>query len=145
MNIMKKTFLLILILFCISKISLSQTEWAPVGAKWHYSLTYATSYQEDFNVLESTKDTIVNARNCKKIVKFATTCDDRPQTEFMYEDSNRVYFYDEYSNKFNLLYDFNKTTGESWNIPVNFNSNYDSLLVHVDSTSTVIINNLSSG
>ena len=140
---MRPKILLTFLFFIIVQFCFGQNEWAPIGAKWYYTLKFASTNAEDFNIMESMKDTVINTITCKKILRLNITCDDRPQIEFMYEDSNRVYFYDEYSNKFNLLYDFNKTPGETWYIQVNDNSNNpDSLLVHVDSISTIIINGI---
>lgn len=129
----------IFIMFTMAKV-MSQNEWAPLGAKWYYTMTYASNSDIDYNYFESIKDTTINNITCKKIYRLHETCDDRSKYEYMYENNNKVFFYDEFANEFNLLYDFNKLPNEIWHIKVNHGGYLDSLLVHVDSVSSIIIN-----
>jgi hypothetical protein len=136
---MKKTLVLLALSLTIVCINSFSQSWAPVGAVWTYTETFASSYEVDPSVVTSVKDTIVNSINCKKIRYQFGTCN--YASSFMYDDSDRVYFYDAPSNKFNLLYDFNKLPGETWYIKASgLSGGKDSSLVHVDSTSTVVIN-----
>jgi hypothetical protein len=137
---MKKTLVLLaLSLPFVSTNSYSQT-WAPVGATWTYTVTFASSYAVDYGILTSVKDTVIDSQNCKEI-QYQQGGDCNYASSFMYGDSDRVYFYDPPSDKFNLLYDFNKHTGETWYIKASgWSGGKDSLLVHVDSTATVVIN-----
>jgi len=141
---MRTKILIITIILSSFKVSNCQT-WAPIAAIWTYTETFASSSAVNYNIIESVKDTIINLKNCKKLHFLKWTCNTFSQNEFMYEDSNRVYFYDAFWNKFNLLYDFNKLPGESWFIRVNNCSggDNDSLMVHVDSISTILINGYS--
>lgn len=137
---MKRKLLTVISCFILSNAIFAQNEWAPLGAKWYYTLTNSSSSDISFNYLESVKDTSVNNIQCKKLSRLHETCDDRPKLELMFEDNRRVYFYDEFTSMFTLLYDFNKLPDEEWYIRVNNGWNIDSLLVHVDSVSSVYIN-----
>ncbi len=131
-----------IVLFFFSFVSaFAQVEWAPNGATWYYSLKHPNSAEESYTVFQSIKDTVINSILCKKIIKSNTTCDLRPISEYTYKEDGRVYFYDVFSNQFNLLYDFNKLSGETWFIRVNDPANYcDSLLVLVNNVTVQDIN-----
>lgn len=131
---------LFLFLFVSAK---AQEEWAPIGATWHYTLKHPNSAEESFTIFQSIKDTVVNSITCKKIIKSNTTCDLRLDYEYTYKEDGKVYFFDTFSNQFNLLYDFNKQSGESWFIKVNNSSGVcDSLLVIVNGVTVQEINSV---
>ncbi len=139
---MKKVILLFVIsIVCESSYS---QNWAPVGAEWHYSesLFWGFPISEDYIKLESVKDTVFNGVICSKLNKrHIPVCWGRPYTEFMYSDDNQVFFWDFQLDKFQMLYDFHKTTGDSWEIEVYDEDNdIDTLLIVVDSTDIININ-----
>jgi hypothetical protein len=125
-------------MFCIGQ------NWAPIGATWYYTEGFATSGDVDYFKIESAKDTLIQGKTCKKLMKrHKPLCADRPDVEFMYSENNRVYFLDTNFNSFQNLYDFNANTGDQWIIKI---KNYhnpqiaDTLFVHVDSTTVDTIN-----
>jgi hypothetical protein len=141
---MKIIALAIVSCFLLGNAMFAQNEWAPLGAKWYYTMTNSSNSDINFNYFESVKDTSINNIHCKKLSRLHETCDDRSKSELMYEENRKVYFYDEFANEFNLLYDFNKLPDQIWYIKVNNHGiNFDSLLVHVDSITSVLMNNQS--
>ncbi|MGD0712169.1 MAG: T9SS type A sorting domain-containing protein [Bacteroidales bacterium] len=135
---MKKLIVILALIFPFISINSYSQTWAPIGATWTYTETFASSYEVDPSIVTSVKDTIINSINCKKMQYMIWTCN--YSSNYMYDDSDRVFFYDATSSRFNLLYDFNKHSGETWYIKVDDYHGNDSSLVHVDSTSTVVIN-----
>ena len=137
---MKKYFLIIIINLLFSKVSFTQNEWAPIGAKWTYTQTFYMSTSIDTFTIMSVGDTIIQSHQCKILIKSDEICDCRPLREFMYSDSGKVFFYDNSRNSFQMLYNFNANIGDSIVIyPANFPTN-DSIVSIVDSIKTIIIN-----
>jgi hypothetical protein len=64
---MKKKLLLFIVL-CIAIKGHSQS-WAPIGAKWTYSVFYANGPQQEFREWMCTRDTLVNGQLCQLIVR----------------------------------------------------------------------------
>jgi hypothetical protein len=130
---MKKIIIILSLLTCIFTPIFSQN-FAPIGAKWYYS---ADDYQPPFNrnyiLIESIKDTVVLGRNAKKLTQtnfYGAGGSISSDLGVFYFDSNRVYIY--LYNRFNLLYDFNATQGDTIYIvetfPLNCGGNNDTLI-----------------
>ena len=139
-----RTFATIFV-FCIVTLSVKSQEWAPVGATWHYTeeIFMPTTIDKDYIKFESVKDTMYQGMLCRKITKrHDNSCTDRPAVEYMYSQNDKVYFWDEHFNSFQVLYDFSAGQGDSWVILLtDMNpADVDSLIVKVDSTNTAIIN-----
>jgi len=135
---MKKFYLIstIIILFCNSIYS----QWAPIGAKWTYTMTFNMSNNIDTFVIRSVGDTSIQGHLCKILQKNAGLCDLRPLREYMYEDNSKVFFYDNSRNIFQMLYDFNGNIGDSIIIyPDDYPSN-DYISTIIDSISTINVN-----
>jgi hypothetical protein len=75
-------------------------EWAPVGAKWFYSVPELGSGNPFDSVLiyESTGDTIINSQTCKNISYGYNN------NIFMYSDNQKVYYWK--YDQFNIIFDF---------------------------------------
>ncbi len=135
---MKKIILItaIVIFFCNSLFS----QWAPVGAKWTYTETFYMSTAIDTFTIRSIGDTAIQSHQCKILKKSAGICDCRPIREYIYEDSGKVFFYDNSRNSFQMLYNFNANIGDSTVIyPADYPSN-DYIATIIDSISTININ-----
>jgi len=135
---MKKHLLIIIINLLFSKVSFTQNEWAPVGAKWYYDypgyngwLNYAT--------VESVGDTIIQGVNCR-ILQTSRNIDSLRL--YTYSDSNIVRVYK--NGNFYKLYDFNANIGDTWEvIDVFSRCGTDSMAtVIVDSIGYVTINSV---
>lgn len=115
-------------------------EFAPVGAKWHYTQHHAFSGDIDYLTIESVKDTVVDGMECRELHN-GVLCGAYSQSQsFIYEDDSVVYFYDKLSNSFQVLYNFKARKGDSWMVKFNAAGAPDSLQVRVDSVYTSLIN-----
>jgi hypothetical protein len=142
-----KTFaaLFISILFFAGFCKGQTNEFAPIGAKWwydhFYDINYAdTSYDIGYVLIESVADTIINGINCIKLTSISVSPqgDVSPFTDplFVFEDSGRVFCYSYDDSLFHTLYDF---TGEDWYAYDFIYGSGDSVLIQVDSVSTIEI------
>jgi hypothetical protein len=140
---MKKAILFSIGLFSLLSVQ-AQLEWAPVGAKYYHSVLSEAQIPQAVFVSEVVGDTIIAGKNCRT---FNTWW--RPYCEgwrFTYEEEGRVYFYDEESDRFGLLFDFNKGAGESWWMPVCSQHEgeipADSMQIFVDSVGITNLNGM---
>lgn len=113
--------LFILISFFTLNMIYSQ-EWAPIGAKWFYS-TPGTAGGGGLLIIESHKDTIIEAKNCKKL-KFSDIkqqaigvneyiWDTLVTYEFFYYNSDSIEHFDRSNDYFYKLYDFTIEDGDT--------------------------------
>jgi hypothetical protein len=120
-------------------------EWAPIGARWHYTERFAFSDDVDYLMFTSEKDTLFNGIWCNKLLKrHSMFCTDRPPDyEITFSRNDTIYFYDPNFEQFQVLYDFNAQTGDSWIIRTKDTFNppdIDTIMVVVDSTGIIDIN-----
>lgn len=112
---MKNLLVFTFVFFC--SLSFAQN-WAPAGAKWHYSyIGFASGYVEIANV----GDTIIAGQTCQKLQKTfnglqfgVTPMNYIFDTTYTYENNGFVYVLDQ--NQWKVLYNFNATVGEHWPI-----------------------------
>lgn len=111
---MKKYTIVFLTFLSFSFSGISQN-FAPIGAKWHYSADdYSPPFNSNYILIESVKDTIVQGKNAKKLNStfFGGSGGSSPWAiNIVYSDSNKVYLYR--YNQFHLLYDFNANQGDT--------------------------------
>jgi len=107
---MKKIFIIFLMIQNIC--SFAQTEWAPIGATWHYNRPYVTNEQCVY--FKSLKDTIIQNNKCRVIeVKI------NPQSSsplmldkiYLYQQNDSILYFD--TEKFCLLYNFAAKIGDT--------------------------------
>lgn len=117
---MKKAIHLLLL---FPSICWGQIDWAPVGARWWYGKTQwspvSPSYIVGYYNMVSEEEVIIQGRTCKKLSwenedQYCVTCDEQLRPYYIYSDSGRVYYYNHDLESFMLLYDMNRTIGESW-------------------------------
>ncbi len=134
------TFLLVLIAFTTTQAQ----SWAPIGAKWHYELIYAFWPGSSYNTATVTSDTVINGITCSRIDWLTYSCNIRPQIEYMYQDSGRVYFWESTLNDFVRLYDFNLQTDDTLDIYTVIQSQttppFDTVRFVIDSIYNVVLN-----
>jgi hypothetical protein len=110
---MKSTLLFFALVF--SLLSFAQN-WAPAGAKWHYTyIGFSSGYVEIANV----GDTIISGQTCQKLQKtfnglqFGVTPTTYIfDTSYTYENNGVVYVLEQ--NQWKTLYNFNAVVGEHW-------------------------------
>ncbi len=129
----------VILAFGICFITLLSTaqNWAPIGAKWTYAAFNNTNGNISYREWICVGDTIVGVDTCRIIRRLGFPMDQDIVNQLItYEDSNRIYMYNIFSNQFTVLYDFNKNAGDTWI------TNVDScdIVITVDSTDTELIN-----
>lgn len=118
------------ILFLIAFLTIEGTRgqnFAPVGAKWHYTQNEFLGPGLGYFSFESVKDTLVQGQPCRKI---AGNSGCFWISEFMFDRNDSVFFYHPQREEFCLLYDFGATVGDMWTV---YHYNLDSTVVRVDS------------
>lgn len=125
-----------------SSLGLFAQDFAPIGSEWHYDEHFAFSPTIDYIKFMSEKDTLIYGEVCRKITKrHRLGCNDRPDVEFLFTRNDTVFFLDTVFNQFQILYDFNAESGDSWIIKVkDAEIENDTVFVAVDSTSIKTIN-----
>lgn len=136
------TFLLFMILYPV--IGFAQ-DWAPTGAKWHYSRYFAFVDMEEFTVLESMGDTIINGITATHItVSPPGSCTNVDSDVFMYQTAEKELFAkinDEAD--FHMLHNYAAQPGDSWEFPLKKGTggfNKDTLVYTVTEVDTIDIN-----
>lgn len=119
--------------------------WFPSGATWNYSEHFVSSSQVSYLQLEVLNyDTLIHGKTCTPIFRSVGTlyCEDRPSIEYVYDENDKVYFYQPFLDTFQVLYDFSLPQGQSWSFIVEYNNhqNIDTVEVLINSISTVNIN-----
>ena len=110
---MKSTTLFLALFF--SSLSFAQN-WAPAGAKWHYTyIGFSIGYVEIANV----GDTVMAGQTCQKLQKTfnglqfgVTPTNFIFDTTYTYQSNGIVYVLEQ--NQWKTLYNFNAVVGEHW-------------------------------
>lgn len=122
---MKNKLLLFFLVFSNIVLSQENTDFAPIGAKWHFN--YAESmlpWYQGFLLIESVSDTIINDVDCRKLVKTIYEYDYENNEvveplvighEFITQVNDSVLIYRD--GKFKKLYDFGAEIGDTLSIP----------------------------
>lgn len=104
----------------------------PRMSEWYYEIQNddgSITYQH----LEYTADTTIGNERPKIIIRSNTHYDRDFWTdvthEYIYEEGNKVYWWNKELEEFTLLYDYTAETGDEWEIKVG----QESIIVHVDS------------
>ncbi len=100
-------------------LHLSAQNFAPLGAKWTYQIGSGccnNGREKDFVEWSVVQDTFIHQQNCRMLLKKGISIEGFPDTIFVYQDHQQVYYFDFYSHTFTLLYDFGKQKNESWKI-----------------------------
>ena len=137
-----KKILLAFISICFLT-NLYAQEFAPIGAKWHYTENFAFSANVSYLYAESVADTVIKGKNCKKLINNGgLACGYHSFQDYIYNQDSAVYFYLAATDTFQLLYDFKTKKDSSWIIvfSTDVSSYLDTLKVTVDSISFVNIN-----
>ena len=134
---MKKTTILS-ILFAIS-LQVTAQNFAPIGSIWHYTQGTVNPDLTSFKTLESVSDTVINGKDCRKLIEVERYLDTIGTSfQYMYSENDSVFFYAE--DNFHLLYDFGAMTGDT--IILNYFPTWNGtpLKMIIDSTSTIMVN-----
>ena len=114
----------------------SPNEFFPLGTEWYYEIKYLNG-DVTYQHLEYAADTAINSRRTKILVETNTMYDKNGVThEYIYEDGNRIYWWNKDLQEFTLLYDFGAGVGDEWVINVGMGE----ITVHVDDVQNVSYN-----
>ena len=138
--------LLFIIVISLNTIVTAQVEFAPVGARWtsdyHQSVSpfvFPQYWVPKF--LDCTGTDTIQGYVCKKLEgDLACAFVDTPI--YIRQDGGKVYFYNNQTEDFHLLYDFDAAIGETWTIsgvPYFSNNFYDELEVTVVAIEEILI------
>ena len=139
MNLKKMKAISIFIILSFLQFFLNaQTDFAPIGAKWHYTKPLINYPDFSYSVFTSIKDTIINNTDCRIIQRYCPmningNFEPNYTNYFFYTDSNKVYY--AINDQFQILYDFNKNAGDYWIRDCSINKD----TVFVDSVSSISI------
>ena len=138
-----RTFLGLLLALIVTD-GYAQVEWAPVGAKWWYGPWGTTgngSYCDDgYSTISVVGDTIINGTEAR-VLSFESFGKDltTERHEYIYSDSDRVYYYDKQSGLFERLYGFGLSPGDTLVVYGSAVDGYPSFMNVLDSIDTVVI------
>ncbi len=115
-----KRVVIFLILF-IPFLCKGQTEFAPMGAEWHFSYNIDTELpNQNYTNHKVVKDTVIEEQICRKIEGTLYQKDSTIMLQplFVYNRNDSVFFFNNFLNRFTLLYDFTVAPGDTLVIPV---------------------------
>jgi len=88
----------------------SQTEWAPIGAKWYFSHPKPTS--NDYVVFESKKDSVIQGK-VSRLIDVRLNGTNLISQEFIYQNGDSIFYYNSSYSSFFLLYNFSAKAGDT--------------------------------
>lgn len=108
-----------------------------LGDEWYYEITSALG-QITYQHLDYLCDTTISHKKIKVIVKTNTLYDKDTEVsrEYIYDENEKVYWWNKSQQNFTILYDFAAEIGDEWQIEVGENS----ITIHVDEVETVDYN-----
>ena len=108
----------------------------PIGTEWYYEITNDNG-SVTYQYLECASDTTINDQPIHILVRINTLYDkekyDVTTHEYIYEENNKVYWWNKTLGEFTTLYDFGAEVGDEWEIKVGTQT----IPVHVDAAQTV--------
>ena len=106
----------------------------PIGTEWYYEITNDNG-SVTYQYLECAADTTINEEPIHILVRINTLYDKSEVIthEYIYEENNKVYWWNKTLGEFTTLYDFGAEEGDEWEIKVGTQT----IPVHVDAAQTV--------
>lgn len=107
----------LIILVIVNFTHLNCQEWLPIGTNWKYE-NFDMGGVFGINKYQIIDEVEIKGKLCSAIKKSNTSCDNRPIVEYLYKEANKIYYYEESQDTFNLLYDFSLKEGDIFRIPL---------------------------
>ena len=102
---------------CVMNSDGAPATFAPQGAEWYFDVFNPWSTHPEYQRFFVEGDTVIQGHQCSIIDQhFLDTGHDGG--EFVYEEDNKVYWFNPTTNAFSTLYDFDAEAGESWDYEV---------------------------
>ncbi|MAX79400.1 MAG: hypothetical protein CL843_04390 [Crocinitomicaceae bacterium] len=144
---MKSLYILI---FFVSVTAFAQAQkFAPIGAKWVYSMTYQFYPNNNYVEVNCIGDTLIEGKNCQIITSpqgdglYNVSITDK----YVYSNSDTIFIYDTALHEFGVFQVFNAQVGDEWafiytNNSTDYNSGSipDTMHFHVDSNTVAYVN-----
>jgi hypothetical protein len=136
---MKNVFITLQFLLFFSQLINSQINWQ-VGTTWHHNSgpNNITQFGIKYTEMKLVKDTILAGLSGFEIMG-ECNCVSGSQPKFVRQADRKIWYWDD--TQWELLYDFTLQTGDSLYVHYKGVNNTDSILVVVDSVSTILSNN----
>ena len=98
---------------CVMNSDGAPAAFAPQGAEWYFDVFNPWGMHPEYQRFFVDGDTIIQGHQCSIISQhFVDT--GHEGGEFVYEEDNKVYWFNPTTNAFSILYDFDAEEGESW-------------------------------
>ncbi len=98
---------------CVMNSDGAPAAFAPQGAEWYFDVFNPWGMHPEYQRFFVDGDTIIQGHQCSIITQhFVDT--GHEGGEFVYEEDNKVYWFNPTTNAFSILYDFDAEAGESW-------------------------------
>ncbi|MCR5038999.1 MAG: T9SS type A sorting domain-containing protein, partial [Bacteroidales bacterium] len=102
---------------CVMNSDGTLASFAPQGAEWYFDVFNPWGTHPEYQRFFVEGDTIIQGHQCSIIdQRFVDTGHDGG--EYVYEEDNKVYWFNPTTNAFTTLYDFDAEAGESWDYEV---------------------------
>lgn len=102
-----------------------------INTEWYYEINNENG-MVTYQYLECNSDTTINEQPIHILVRINTLYDKQKSEtithEYVYEENNKVYWWNKTTQEFTVLYDFGANIGDEWTITAGNNS----VTVHVD-------------
>ena len=110
---MKKLVLTLVILLAFAFGGMAQqVSFAPQGAEWYFNVWGFMGDPDTYYHMEVLGDTIIQGHQCSVITR--QFLGGNGVEQYVYEDNQVVYWYNQTMQSFTVLYDFNADEGDSW-------------------------------
>ena len=97
---------------CVMNSDGTPATFAPQGAEWYFDVWSVLGSPTTYYHMEVLGDTLIQGHQCSVITRQYLGGNGNEQ--FVYEDNDVVYWYNQTMQDFTMLYDFNAEAGESW-------------------------------
>ena len=102
---------------CVMNSNGAPATFAPQGAEWYFDVFNPWGTHPEYQRFFVEGDTVIQGHQCSIIdQRFVDTGHDGG--EYVYEEDNKVYWFNPTTNAFTTLYDFDAEAGESWDYEV---------------------------
>ena len=98
---------------CVMNSNGAPATFAPQGAEWYFDVFNPWGTHPEYQRFYVEGDTIIQGHQCS-IINHHFLDTGHEGGEFVYEEDNKVYWFNPTTNAFSTLYDFDAEAGESW-------------------------------
>lgn len=115
----------------------AQTPFAPLGARWTYTVGSWAGPEQYAVVVTAIADTVIQGRTASMLVPNTTGCN--VLAEILTTSNDSLYYWQQEAQRFQLLFRWDAQPGDTWYTPVSVSGVSDTLLWSVTSIGTITI------